>query len=346
MASGIDRAMKQYHLTVYGRPRASRRMQCIIRSIAIVATGLFAGAAIAQNYPQKTLRLIVPSSPGGGSDILGRLLAQNLAEQMGQQVVVEHRPGASSVIGTDAAAKSAPDGYTLVIPPAAVSVNPSIFAKMPYDTLRDLAAISQVAESANVLVAHPALPVRTVQELIALAKARPATLSAASPGISGTPHMAAELFKLMTGVDLLIVAYKGSGPGSIALMSGEVTLQFTTPPTALPFVRAGRMRALGVTTQSRLPSMPNVPTIAESGVPGYEATQWFGLFAAGATPAAIVERLSQETSRAVRAPDLSERMSADGLQPVGSTPREFAAYLRTEMAKWAKVVKAANIKPQ
>jgi tripartite-type tricarboxylate transporter receptor subunit TctC len=158
--------------------------------------------------------------------------------------------------------------------------------------------------------------------------------------------MAAELFKLMTGTDFLIIVYKGSGPGSIALMSGEVPLQFSTPPSSLPHVRAGRMRALGVTTKSRVPSMPDVPTIAQAGVPGYEATQWFGLFTAGGTPAAIVERLAQETARAVRAPDLKERMSAEGLQPVGSTPAEFSAYLKSEMAKWAKVVKAANIKPQ
>ncbi len=314
--------------------------------ITIVVTGLAAGAAFAQNFPHKPLRMIVPSSPGGGSDIMGRFLAQKLAEQLGQQVVVENRPGASSMLGTDAAAKSAPDGYTLVIPPAAVSVNPSIFAKMPYDTLRDLAAISQVAESANVLVAHPALPVRTIKDLIALAKAKPGTLSAASPGISGTPHMAAELFKLMTGADVLIIVYKGSGPGSIAVMSGEVPLQFSTPPSSLPYVRAGRMRALGVTTKGRVPSMPEVPTIAESGVPGYEATQWFGLFTAGGTPTAIVDRLAQETARAVRSPDLKERMSAEGLQPVGNTPAEFSAYLRAEMIKWAKVVKAANIKPQ
>jgi tripartite-type tricarboxylate transporter receptor subunit TctC len=327
--------------------RFKRRMrQCAGNAISLGIAGLFAGAAAGQNYPQKPLRMIVPSSPGGGSDIMGRFLAQKLAEQLGQHVVVENRPGASSMLGTDAAAKSAPDGYTLVIPPAAVSVNPSIFARMPYDTRRDLAAISQVAESANVLVAHPALPVRTIQDLIALAKAKPGTLSAASPGISGTPHMAAELFKLMTGTDLLIIVYKGSGPGSIAVMSGEVPLQFSTPPSSMPYVRAGRMRAMGVTTKSRAPSMPEVPTITESGVPGYEATQWFGLFSAGGTPSAIVDRLAQETARAVRSPDLKDKMSAEGLQPVGNTPTEFSAYLRAEMAKWAKVVKAANIKPQ
>lgn len=300
----------------------------------------------AQPFPQKPLRLIVPSSPGGGSDIAGRFLGQKMAEQLGQQVIVENRPGASSMLGTDVAAKSPPDGYTLVIPPAAVTVNPSIFLKMPYDTLRDLAPVTLVADSANVLVAHPALPVRSVKDLIALAKAKPGALAAASPGISGAPHMAAELFKLMTGADFLIVIYKGSGPGSIALMSGEVPLQFSTPPSSLPHLRTGRMRALGVTTKARVPSMPDVPTIAESGVPGYEATQWFGLFTAGGTPAPIVERLHQIAARALRSPDLTERLSSEGLYPVGNSPAEFGAFVRTEMSKWARVVKAAKIKPQ
>jgi tripartite-type tricarboxylate transporter receptor subunit TctC len=229
-------------------------------------------------------------------------------------------------------------------PPAAVSVNPSIFAKMLFDALRDLAAISQVAKSANVLVAHSALPARTIKDLIALAKARPSTLSAASPGSSGTPLRAAELFKLMTGTDLLIIVYKGSGPGSIALMSGEVRLQFSTPPSSLPFVRAGRKRALGVTTKARVPSMREVPIIAESGMPEYEATQWFSLFSASGKTTAIVERLAQKTACALGSPELKEHMSTEGLQSVGSTPAELSTYPRAEIAKWAKVAKAASIK--
>lgn len=300
----------------------------------------------AQTFPVKPVRLIVPSSPGGGSDILGRWLAQKLTEQIGQQVVVENRPGASSLVGTDAAAKAPPDGYTLVITPAAVSVNPSIFAKMPYDTLRDLAPISQVAETANVLVMHPALPVKTVPQLIALAKAKPGALTVASPGISGTPHMAAELFKHMAGVDLLIVLYKGAGPGIVALLSGEVSLQFTTPTSAFPHLRTGRLRALGVSTKARVAALPEVPTIAEAALPGYEATQWFALFTGGGVPRAIVERWADETARAVRSPDLKSRMSSEGLEPVGNRPDEFAAYLKAEMAKWARVVKVAGIKPQ
>jgi tripartite-type tricarboxylate transporter receptor subunit TctC len=307
---------------------------------------LSATLAAAQTYPVKPVRLVVPASPGGGSDITARFLAQKLSEQIGQQFVVENRPGASTLIGVEFVAKSAPDGYTLLVPAAAISVNPSIFAKLPYDTLRDLAPVSQIVESANVLVVHPSVPAKTVKEVIALAKARPGVLAAASPGVSGTPHMAAELFKLMAGVNILVVPYKGSGPGLIALMAGEVPLQFSTPASALPYVRAGRMRALGVTTKARVSAMPDVPTIAEAALPGYEATQWFALFSTGGTPRAIIDRLAQETARAVRSPDLKERLSAEGLEPVGSSADEFGAYLRAEMAKWAKVVKAAGIKPQ
>ena len=308
---------------------------------------LFTVVAHAQTYPQKPVRIIVPYTPGGATDILARLLAAKFTESMGQQFIAENRLGAAGLVGAELAARAAPDGYTLWVGQASnLAIHQHLMKKIPYDPLIAFTPISLVATSPNLLVVHPSLPVRTIKDLIALAKAKPGTLSAASPGISGTPHMAAELFKLMTGTDLLIIVYKGSGPGSIAVMSGEVPLQFSTPPSSLPYVRAGRMRALGVTTRSRVPSMPEVPTIAEAGVPGYEATQWFGLFTAGGTPTAIVERLAQETSRAVRSPDLKEKMSAEGLQPVGSTPAEFSAYLKAEMTKWAKVIKAANIKPQ
>ena len=312
----------------------------IVRCTLLLLAWVGAGVVHAQTFPQKPLRMIVPSSPGGGSDILGRFLAQKLSDQMGQPVVVENRPGASSMLGTELAAKSAPDGYTLVIPPAAVTVNPSIFAKMPYDTLRDLAPITLVADSANVLVAHPALPVRSVKDLVALAKAKPGALAVASPGISGTPHMAAELFKLMTGVDLLIVIYKGSGPGSIALIAGEVSLQFSTPPSSLPYVRTGRMRALGVTTKARVQAMPDVPTIAESGVPGYEATQWFGILAPADTAKDIVSKLHSAIVAMTGAPKIAEQFAAVGAEPVGSSPAEFAAFIQAEISKWGKVVKS------
>ena len=299
----------------------------------------------AQAYPARPVRLIVPSSPGGGSDFLGRVLAQKLSELMGQQFVVENRAGASSMIGTELASKAPPDGYTLVLPPAAVAINPSIFARLNFDALRDLAPITQVVEAGNVLVAHPSVPANSVKELIALAKKRPGTLTVATPGISGTPHLAAELFRLMTSTELLIVVYKGSGPGTIALISGEVALQFATPPSSLPSIRAKRIRALGVTSKSRIAPLPDVPAIAEI-VPGYEATQWFGLLAPAGTPRAIIDRLYQETSRAVRAPEVRDKLSVEGLEPVLSTPDAFAGLMRSEHDKWAKVIRAAGIKPQ
>jgi len=319
---------------------------CNARRIVVLLVMAMAAPAAAQNYPAKSVRLVVPASPGGGTDITARFLANKFSEQMGQQFVVENRPGASTLIGIEFVTKSAPDGYTLLVAAAATSVNPSIFAKLPYDTLRDLAPVSLVVESANVLVVHPSLPAKSVRDVIALAKARPGVLAAASPGVSGTPHMAAELFKLMAGVDILMVPFKGSGPGLIATMAGEVPLQFSTPAAALPYVRAGRLRALGVTTKKRASAMPDIPTIAEAALPGYEATQWFALFAPAGTPRPVIERISQEAARAVRAPDLKDRLAGEGLDPVANTPDEFNAYFRAEIAKWAKVVKAAGIPPQ
>jgi tripartite-type tricarboxylate transporter receptor subunit TctC len=273
-------------------------------------------------------------------------MALRFGETLNAQVVVENRPGASSMIGADYVAKAPPDGYTLLVSPAAFAVNPFMFASIPFDARRDLAPVSQIVDAGNVLTAHPSVPARTMRELIALAKARPGLLSIASPGGGATPHMAAELFRLMTGADLLIVAYKGSGPGAIALLSGEVSLQFSTPPSTMQYIRNGKVRALGVTSLKRLAVMPEVPTIAESGLPGFEATQWFGLLAPAATPRAIIERLHQETVRAVRLQDTRDRFAVEGLDPVGSTPEEFGAYIASELAKWGRVVKAAGIKPQ
>jgi tripartite-type tricarboxylate transporter receptor subunit TctC len=313
---------------------------------AVTLAGLASASLQAQSYPSRPLRLVVPSSPGGGSDYVGRIMALRLGESLGTQVVVENRPGASSLLGSDFVSKAAPDGYTVLVTPAALAVNPFMFASVPFDARRDLAPISQLVEAGNVLTAHPSVPVRNVRELIALAKARPGLLSIASPGGGGTPHMAAELLRLMSGADFLIVSYKGSGPGAIALLSGEVSLQFSTPPSTMQFIRNGKVRALGVSGLKRIAAMPDVPTIAESALPGYEATQWFGLLAPAGTPRAIIDRLHQEAARAVRLQDTRERFAVEGLEPVGSSPEEFGAYIASEMNKWGKVIKAAGIKPQ
>lgn len=308
--------------------------------LAVTADGF------AQNYPARPVRLVVPSSPGGTSDFLGRLLAQKFGERLGQPVFVENRPGASSAIGADAVAKAAPDGYTLLISPAALAINPSMYAKLPFDAQRDFAPISQIVETGNVLVVHPSVPARGVKEFIVLARKQPGSLTAASPGLGGSPHMAAELFKIMAGVDVLIVSYKGSGPGVIALLSGEVSFMFTTPPSALTHIRSGRLRALGVTTKTRIRALPDVPTLAEAALPGFEATQWFGLLAPAGTSRSIVDRLYQETLHAIGQADAKKRIAVEGLDPVGSKPEEFAAYIRSETSKWARVIKAAGIRPQ
>ena len=320
-------------------------MQYLILLAAALA-GLASAPLHAQSYPSRPLRLIVPSTPGGGSDFVGRVMALRFGESLGMQVVVENRPGASSVIGADYVAKSAPDGYTLLVTPAALAVNPFMFARVPFDARRDLAPVSQLVESGNVLTAHPSVPARNMRDLITLANSRRGALTIASPGGGSTPHMAAELFRMMTGADIVIVPYKGSGPGVIALLSGEVSLQFSTPASTMQYIRNGKVRALGVTGLKRIAAMPEVPTIAESALPGYEATQWFGLLAPAGTPRPIIDRLYQESLRAMRMQDTRERFAVEALEPVGSAPDEFAAYIASEMNKWGKVIKAAGIKPQ
>ena len=301
---------------------------------------------LAQNYPVRAIKLVVPSSPGGGSDIVARILAHKLTEQVGQQVVVENRAGAGTIIGNDAVAKSAPDGYTLLMGLSTLAINPSMYATVPYDALRDFAPISQAVSGPNVLIVHPSVPARTVKELIALAKAKPGSLTFGSAGMGTSPHLSAELFKTLAHVDMVHVPFKGSGLSIISQLAGEIAANYPSLPTAMPYIKAGRLRALGVTTAKRAQALPDVPSIAEAGVPGYEATQWFGLLAPAATPRPIVDRLYQEASRALRTADLKERMTAEGLEVVGTAPEEFAEYIKSETVKWAKVIKAAGIKPQ
>jgi tripartite-type tricarboxylate transporter receptor subunit TctC len=317
------------------------QLWCAVLSVGFLC--LATGAA-AQSYPARTIRLIAHSSPGGTSDILGRLMAHKLTEALGQQVVVENRAGASGIIGVEVAAKSAPDGYTMLITQTSISINPSMFAKLPYNALRDFAPITQLVAAPNLLMVHPSVPATSVKEFIALAKSKPGLLLNGSPGQGTSPHLSAELFKIMSGIKLDHVQFKGAGMAIVSLLSGEVSVMFTTPPTAMPYLKSGRLRPLGVTTMTRIEALPDVPTIAEAGVPGYESVQWFGMLVPAGTPRPIIERLHQELTRALRAPDMKERLTSLGLNGVGSTPEEFAAYMKSETEKWAKVIKAMGIK--
>ena len=321
-------------------------MRSPVAILLLVLPGIAAPDVLAQSYPVRAIKLVVPSSPGGGTDIVGRILAQKLSEQIGQQMVVDNRAGAGTVIGNDAVAKSAPDGYTLLMGLSTLAINPSMFAKLPYDALRDFAPISQAVSAPNILTVHPSVPAKTVKEFIALAKSKPGSITFGSAGQGTSPHLSGELLKVLAGIDIVHVPFKGSGQSVISLLAGEIGANFASLPTAMSYIKAGRLRGLGVTTLKRAQALPDVPSIAEGGVPGYEATQWFGLLAPAGTPRPIIDRLYQESSRALRSADVKERMTAEGLEVVGGTPEEFASYIRSETDKWTKVIKAAGIKPQ
>jgi len=313
---------------------------------ALAAAALLAPVATAQNYPTRAVRLIVHSSPGGSSDILGRLVAQRLTESLGQQVVVENRAGASGMIGVDAAVKSAPDGYTILITQTSLAINPAMFAKIPYKALRDLAPITQIVDGPNVLTVHPSVPAKSVKQLVALAKSRPAGLIIGSPGQGTSPHLSAELFNAMAGVKIDQAQFKGAGLAIVSLLSGEVSVMFPTTPTVIGYLKAERLRALGVTTAKRTQALPEVPTISEAGLPGYESTQWFGILAPAGTPRPIVDRLNQEIVRIMQAPAIKERLNGQGMEVVTGTPEQFGAHIKAETEKWAKVIKSMGLKPQ
>jgi tripartite-type tricarboxylate transporter receptor subunit TctC len=314
---------------------------CIV-ALAIGAWGI--GPAVsAENYPTRPIRLIVPFGAGGPSDLVARTVAQKMFEASGQQVVIENRGGANGIVGVEAAARSVPDGYTLVMGTTGThGINASLFAKLPYDTIRDFAPIARFGISNYVLVAHPSLPVRNVMELLRLAKSRPGQITWAAGG--GVTQLAAELFKHTAGIDVVIVPYKGNAPAVTATMSGEVSLIFGGIAQASRLVRAGRLKALAVSGARRSPVMPEVPTVSESGLPGFEAGSWYGLLAPAATPRTIVQRLNAEVLRVLKLPDVRERLLAEAFEIPLDTPEAFAAYIREDVQKWAKVVKAAGIK--
>lgn len=299
-----------------------------------------------ETWPARPIRIVVPSGSGSGSDIFARTLAQRLTERLGKQVVVENRTGAGNMIGYEFAARSAPDGYTILSAVSTLAIHPVTYKKVTYDAMRDFDPISHTANLPNLLVVHPALPLRSVKDLIALAKARPGELLYASAGHGTSPHLSIELLTSMTGARFVHVPYKSGPPGLTDLMAGQVQLMATALNYLRPHVIGGRLRALGVTTAKRVSAMPDVPTVAESGLPGYEAVQWYSLFAPAKTPRAIIDRLNREVITWLRLPEVIERNTADGNEIVGSTPEELATLLRTETAKWAKVAKAAGIKPE
>jgi tripartite-type tricarboxylate transporter receptor subunit TctC len=288
----------------------------------------------------------MPSSPGGGTDITARILAPKLTERLGQQVVVENRAGAGTMIGTEVVAKSPPDGYTLLMGLSTLAINPAMYKKVPYDAVRDFAPISQVISAPNMLVVHPSVPARTVKELIAFGRTRPGQLNYASAGHGTNPHLSMELFLSMTGLKMVHIPYKGLAPGIVDLLAGHVSLATATMLTGLPHVKSGRLRCLGTTGAKRAAVLPDQPTVAEAGVPGYEASQWYGVLAPAQTPKEIVTRLHTEIIRILQAPDMREKLAADGTDPVGNSPDEFARYIKSELTKWARVARDAGIQPE
>jgi tripartite-type tricarboxylate transporter receptor subunit TctC len=313
-------------------------------ALAIALPGI-AVQAHAQAYPSQPIKIIVPFTAGGTTDILARTIGQKLSEAWRQPVIVENRPGAGGNIGADVVAKAKPDGYTILMGTIGTqSINASLYAKMPYDAAKDFAPITLVAMVPNVLVVHPAVNARTVGELVALAKAKPGELNFASSSTGGSPHLSGEMFKQMTGANIVHVPYKGSAPAITDLLGGQVSLMFDNLPSALPQVKAGKLRALGVTSARRSQAAPDIPTIAESGVPGYEVDSWFGILAPAATPKEIVSKLNVEIVRILKIPEVRERLLEQGAEPVGDTPEHFAEHIRRETAKWARVVKASGAK--
>ncbi len=306
---------------------------------ALVAT---AAPACAQQYPSRPIRLVLPfGAPGGTPDIIARLIAPKLTEAWGQQVIVEPRVGAGGTIGTEVVANAPPDGYTILLTSPSHAINVTLYPKLNYDAIADFAPITQLVEVPNILVIHPSLPARTVKALIALAKAKPGSLNYGSAGSGSSQHLAGELFKKMARVDMVHIPYKGGGGVVVDLIAGQLQLTFGSA-TSLPYVRSGRLIALAVTTAQRATTMPNLPTIAESGLPGYEAPAWYALFAPARTPKTIVDRMQAEVARIMKLPDVRERFAFETIQPVGSTSAELADFLKREIVKWGAIVRESG----
>jgi tripartite-type tricarboxylate transporter receptor subunit TctC len=306
-----------------------------------------AGAVFAQaGYPGKPVRMIVPSSAGGGTDIVARIIAPELSKRLGQQVVIDNRPGAGTMIGIEVAAKSPADGYTVLMGLSTLAINSALYKKVPYDPQRDFAPITQVVSSASIIVVHPSIPVKTLKELIAFARARPGQLNYASAGAGTYPHMTMALFLSMAKLKMVHIPYKGTAPAMIDMVAGQVATMAATILTGMPQIRAGRLRPLGITSAARSPIVPDIPTVAEAGLTGYESVQWYGMLAPAKTPRDIVNRLHTEVTAVLKQPEIRARFAGDGADTVGSSPDEFTRYIQSELVKWAKVARDAGIQAE
>lgn len=314
---------------------------------ALFVVALLTGTAHGQaEYPSRPVKIVVPSPPGGGTDIVARVLGQHFSKALGQTFFVENKPGAGNMIGIEAVARSPGDGYTLLMVASTLALNSVLFKKVPYDPVRDFAPITLAATAPNVLIVHPSLPAQSLAEFIALAKRKPGSLSYGTPGIGTSPHLSMELLKSMAGIDLQHVPYRGTAAAVTDLIGGQIAATFANALTAKPQVDAGRVRALAITGPKRIEALPNVPPVAEAGVPGYEAMQWYGLLAPAGTPPPIVARLNGEALKALQSDEMKEKLAADGAQPVGTSAAEFATLIASEIEKWTRVARAADIAPQ
>jgi len=317
----------------------------LVRLAAAAALAVFSAGALAQAYPNKTVRMIVGFPPGGGTDVVARVISAKLSEWWGQAVAVENRPGATGTIGADAVAKSAPDGYTLIMGHVnSHAIAPNLFAKLPYDAIKDFAAVSYVGYVPNVLAVHPSVPAKSVKELVALLKSKPGQLNYASSGNGSTQHLAGEMFKQLTGTSIVHVPYKGSGDAIKDLLGGVVAMNFDTMPPVLPHVQAGKLRGLAISTPRRLSQLPDVPTFEEEGIRGFDVTNWYGVMAPGGTPREIVQKLNADINKAMQVPEVRSRLEAVGTQLNEQSAAQFEAFMKSEVAKYAKLIKSANIR--
>ena len=318
-----------------------------IAGVLVLFTALaFPGTAPAQTYPAKPIRYIVGYTPAGTADMLARAVGQKLNEAWGQQVIVENRPGAGTNIATEVAAKAPPDGYTLFMPTVANAINPTLYAKLNFDLLRDFAFVTNFAKVPGIVVCHPSVPVKNAKELVALARAEPNALRHGSTGIGSPHHLAAEIFKSMTGVKMIHVPYRGAAPALVDVVAGHIEIYFGAMVSTIPHVKSGRLRALGVTSLKRIAAAGGTPTLDEQGLKGFETGSWFGMAAPAGTPRDIIMKLHAESTKAIQAPDIRDRMSAEGAEFVGDTPEQFAAFIKAEIVKWGKAVKASGAKPE